>query len=296
MELLQLRYFCELAKTEHLTKTANKLHISPPSLSVTISRLETELGVALFDRPGKMIRLNKTGREYFEYIEKALDLIDSATAQMEDYALRTLSELNISVNGIPNWYDVINSFRKSYPNVHVNYEICTLNETLYHSDLFKNTLYLGAEADIDTDFFDYKQLKKAENPKILISKNHPFARRKSLSLDELKAENFLTLGSNNLSCHKYLIDLCHIAGFEPEHVIECNYYFRTKLISEGKGIGISTDMGYITNTLENKLIKKIPLYGPCIQRTMIIAWKKDYVLPKVAHQFINYAVEYYKNT
>lgn len=64
MELLQLRYFCELAKTEHLTKTANKLHISPPSLSVTISRLETELGVALFDRPGKMIRLNKMVLEY----------------------------------------------------------------------------------------------------------------------------------------------------------------------------------------------------------------------------------------
>ena len=50
MELLQLRYFKAVAENESLTQTANKLFISPPSLSSTISRLEKELGTELFDR------------------------------------------------------------------------------------------------------------------------------------------------------------------------------------------------------------------------------------------------------
>ena len=295
MELLQLRYFCELAKNEHLTKTAQKLHISPPSLSTTISKLEAELGVPLFDRPGKTICLNENGKEFFEYMKTALQLIDSATEKMSERALMAVQELNISINGIPTWYDVINTFNGKYPNIHINYEVCSLNETLYQGELFKNTLYLGAKADIDTNLFEYKQLVMPENPKILISKMHPLAKRKSLSLAELKKETFLTLGANNLSCHKYLMDLCHIAGFEPEHIVECDYYFRAKLIAEGKGIGISTDLGYVTNALENKFIKKIPIYGPTIQRTMIIAWKKGYRLPKIAQQFLDFVEEYYQS-
>ena len=73
MKLLQLYYFKALAEREHLTATAAELYISPPSLSAAISRLETDLGVPLFDRVGRNIRLNDKGRQFYDHVKLALD-------------------------------------------------------------------------------------------------------------------------------------------------------------------------------------------------------------------------------
>ena len=59
MDLLQLKYFQVVARLEHMTRASEELHISQPSLSKMISRLEKHLGVPLFDRHGKQIRLNR---------------------------------------------------------------------------------------------------------------------------------------------------------------------------------------------------------------------------------------------
>lgn len=78
MELLQLRYFCEVARRESVTKVAEELHVSQPSLSKTIKNLEQELGVVLFDRVKKRIVLNEQGKEFYDKVSKGLNLIDSA--------------------------------------------------------------------------------------------------------------------------------------------------------------------------------------------------------------------------
>lgn len=62
MELLQLRYFLVAAKYEHMTKAAEVLRIAQPALSQSIKRLEQELGIPLFDREKRNIRLNDAGR------------------------------------------------------------------------------------------------------------------------------------------------------------------------------------------------------------------------------------------
>ena len=64
MELSQLKYFEIVAKHEHITRAAEELHIAQPSLSKAISRLEAELGVELFDRQGRNIKLNSFGRVF----------------------------------------------------------------------------------------------------------------------------------------------------------------------------------------------------------------------------------------
>ena len=64
MELLQLKYFQTVAYMEHISKAAKKLNISQPSLSLMIKRLEDEMGTPLFDRIGRNIQLNDSGK-YF---------------------------------------------------------------------------------------------------------------------------------------------------------------------------------------------------------------------------------------
>ena len=57
MELQQLRYFDEVARTQHVTNSAKKLNVAQPALTQSIRRLERELGVTLFERVGRNVRL-----------------------------------------------------------------------------------------------------------------------------------------------------------------------------------------------------------------------------------------------
>ena len=65
MELLQLRYFCEVARRESVTKVAEELHVSQPSLSKTIKNLEQELGFPIFERTSAGMKLTPAREKNF---------------------------------------------------------------------------------------------------------------------------------------------------------------------------------------------------------------------------------------
>ena len=72
MNLRQLHYFRTLAKIEHYTQAAAQLSITQPSLSHAITELEKELGVFLFEKQGRNIRLTKYGKIFLTYVDSAL--------------------------------------------------------------------------------------------------------------------------------------------------------------------------------------------------------------------------------
>ena len=72
MDLLQLQYFIAIAEYQHITKAAAHLHVSQPSLSNTLSRIENELGTQLFDRQGRNIVLNDSGKIVLAHAKKYL--------------------------------------------------------------------------------------------------------------------------------------------------------------------------------------------------------------------------------
>ena len=111
MELLQLRYFLEVAESEHVTHSAQKLRVSQPSLTQAISRLERELGVQLFEPEGRGIRLTEAGRFYSKRIAKAGGGIDSATSELARFdeerssivRINVVSASNIVVDAVAEW-------------------------------------------------------------------------------------------------------------------------------------------------------------------------------------------------
>ena len=78
MELTQLKYFLEAAKTENLSQAARDLHISQPSLSKAIQKLEEELGAPLFQRDGRKLRLNQNGKAFLEKTAPAVAQLQAA--------------------------------------------------------------------------------------------------------------------------------------------------------------------------------------------------------------------------
>lgn len=75
MNLQQLDYFRELAKTQNMTRSAEKLHISQPALSGMLKSLEEELGISLFDRKGRTIVLNINGSEFLKNVNSIFDIL-----------------------------------------------------------------------------------------------------------------------------------------------------------------------------------------------------------------------------
>lgn len=76
MTLLQLQYFRELGKTLHYTKAAERLHISQPGLSYSISELEKELGSKLFEKKDRRFQLTPAGAIFMQYVERSLDILN----------------------------------------------------------------------------------------------------------------------------------------------------------------------------------------------------------------------------
>ena len=103
-----MRYFLEVAESEHVTHSAQKLRVSQPSLTQAISRLERELGVQLFEPEG---RLTEAGRFYSKRIAKAVGEIDSATSELARFdeerssivRINVVSASNIVVDAVAEW-------------------------------------------------------------------------------------------------------------------------------------------------------------------------------------------------
>ena len=79
VELLQLKYFLAVAESEHMTNTAKQLHIAQPALTQSIHRLEQELGVSLFERAGRGIRLSPAGAYVRDRVKPAMETLENVT-------------------------------------------------------------------------------------------------------------------------------------------------------------------------------------------------------------------------
>ena len=118
MELLQLRYFCEVVKWGNVTRAAKENYISQPALSKTIRNLEDELGVKLFERVKNRVELNEYGRAFYDKVSRGLQMIDSGVEGLKLAPDSERGEITLIVKAgqylFPEFYD---SFSRRYPDI-----------------------------------------------------------------------------------------------------------------------------------------------------------------------------------
>ena len=85
MELRQLEYFRMAAKLRNLTRAAAELKVSQPNITVAIQKLESSLGLRLFDRSQKQFLLTAEGEIFLRRVEDALDILHDAMRELDDY-------------------------------------------------------------------------------------------------------------------------------------------------------------------------------------------------------------------
>lgn len=115
-------YFIAIAESESLTKAAQKLYISQPSLSQYLRRLEANLETRLFDRSGPVLKLTYAGEQYYKYAKSLVRMDKNIRAQLKDIENENSGRLRL---GIAIWRgacllpDVYPTFHSRYPNIHL---------------------------------------------------------------------------------------------------------------------------------------------------------------------------------
>lgn len=138
MEIRQLRYFLEIAKTGHLTASAKQLYVTQSTLSHGLRLLEEELGVQLFDRVGRGLKLSEAGTVFRVYAARALQELEAGRMALEGVA--TLQSGMLTVGIIPTFLHslvpaVAAEFNQRYPKVQLVFRelLAPEIEALLHS-------------------------------------------------------------------------------------------------------------------------------------------------------------------
>src|SRR5205809_6498780 len=122
MELRHLRYFVAVAEEQNITRAASRLHVSQPPLSRQIRKLEDDLGIALFDRDAKAVRLTEAGRVFLTEARIILQRAKEAVELAKDVAGGKRGEIHVgyapslTVELLPR---ALRYFRESNPGVRV---------------------------------------------------------------------------------------------------------------------------------------------------------------------------------
>ena len=123
MDLVKLKYFLVVAKLQHVTKAAEILHISQPSLTQAIHSLEEDLGVNLFNKQGRSIVLNEYGIYLKQRIEKILPQIDVIPQELQLLKNKVNKSVKLNILAASSIIvDLIIKFRKQYPDVIFDFE------------------------------------------------------------------------------------------------------------------------------------------------------------------------------
>ena len=205
MELNVLKTFITAAEFGHFRKAAERLYISQPSVTVHIKQLEKELGVLLFEREGKKIKLTEAGRFYLKHAQRLLDVYEEGITNLQSFHQGYTTKLQIAIspliadNVLP---FVLKQYLENHPQVEISVEIieseniekAVLNEhvdiglsclpcfspELEHTLLFTDKVILVAPHD-GRDFESAFPLEEEE----LLASHHVFTHNHPAYWDEL---------------------------------------------------------------------------------------------------------------
>lgn len=243
MDIFQIRYFLELKKHEHMSVTADLLNISQPALSRSIAALEAELGIQLFDRLGKRIKLNRNGEEFAKYAEKALRFLDYGVDAAKKVHYEITGQITILCYAYaPVFHPCLAAYAKLNPYVHFMVSQFALGERLKHAESPDFILCSSSGAlPFSQEQFWISEPLTQEDYLLAASASllPPQPGRTSLPLAELKNYPFITLTHNSIFYRDITFLLCQNAGFFTKSPIQTDSYdAQLDLVRQGLGLAI----------------------------------------------------------
>jgi DNA-binding transcriptional LysR family regulator len=241
VDLRRIRHFIVLAETLSFSRAAERLHIAQPALSVSIQKLEAELGVRLFDRTPVGVQLSASGQTALVTARRLLYHGEQLARSMRDAADGTAGRLRVGFVGsaiyqlIPR---LVPSFRAQYPGVELVLHEATsarivqmLNVEALDVGIVRTPLLEQSEVQLVT--------LQSDRFVVAVRRDHPLAGRTTVALAALAREPFILhspLESPGL--HSATMATCQAAGFVP-HVAQEATQLQTVIALVESGLGVA---------------------------------------------------------
>ena len=284
MELRTLRYFLAAAQEENITKAADILYVTQPTLSRQMMDLEKELGTTLMLRGKNGLTLTDDGiffRQRAEEIVALADRLEQAFAEKNTNVSGVISIGATEAVGSRLFAKLIRQFSEKYPLVQFN----LYNEMAdYIKDrMDKGLIDVGLLLEpIDTSKYDFIRLSQKETWGVLIRDDHPLAERESISPDEI-AEYPLILPIRE----RVRAEILNWLNREEKDLhIPLSYTLLSNavlLVEEGMGCAFCLDGALAIHS--SSCLRFIPIHPEHTTRSVLV-WKKIYLFAPATSLFI----------
>lgn len=283
MTLTELRYIVTLAQEQHFGRAADRCHVSQPTLSIAVKKLEQELGVDLFERTKNSVRPTPTGEKVIAQAQRVLEetsAIQDIASEGHDQLITPLHVGAIFTIGPYLYPHFIPKLRKLTPQMPLVVEegfTATLRKRLRNGELDVIIVALPfTEPDVVT------QPLYEEPFVVLMPESHPLAKQEFIDPQDLDKENVLLMGEGHCFRDQVLEALPNLR--EPKtdnanirtHTEGSSLETMRHMVASGLGISVlpmSAALG--SDSYRNTLVTR-PFADPAPSRTAALAWRASF--------------------
>ncbi|MDO8540223.1 MAG: LysR family transcriptional regulator [Opitutaceae bacterium] len=269
MELQQLRYFLAVADTGNFTRASERSNVSQPSLSQQILNLEREVGHKLFHRLGRKAVLTEAGATFLERARRIVFEVENAAKELSDHPSL---ERRITVGAVQTvmpylLLPLIARCRELLPNLTIG------AREDFRSDLVRAVT--EGEVDLAVVPLPVKDHRVAIEPLLTeplllaVGKDHPFATRDEININDLADETFVSLGDSSTLAEQ-IQDFFGVHHFAPKIGYRCAQVATLKLfVSNGLGITILPQLARLPDDRDTLIYLRIAESAPTRELAVI---------------------------
>ena len=289
--LRQVQYFVAVAEQGSVTRAAQNLSISQSSVTEALKELETDLGVALFERHPRGLTITHNGHQFLRHATKILASVSDARTSFSGQQSALSGTLNIGVTSLVAGYvlsDLLARYRRACPGIEVS--------AIEDNGGYLEHLLVGGELDVAVMVISNLRDRMALQAEILetspyrlwLPMGHPLVSADIISVADIDREPLIMLTVDEIE--ENTGKLLSALGARP-HVA-----FRTRsveavrsLVATGAGVALLPDLVYRPWSLEGDRIESRDVSGslPVVQVGMV--WRKGSSLPQAARDFVGIA-------
>ncbi|MDO4554985.1 MAG: LysR family transcriptional regulator [Lachnospiraceae bacterium] len=290
MDLKQISYIITIAKTGNMTKAAQKIHISQSALSQCYHNIESELGITLFQKDGRNIRLTDTG---VLFCEKGAELLEHATEFrniMEQQKYKSLETLNYYTDVVDNCDETILQYQAFFPNIQFERCYCSEDQSIL---LLKNrsidfALTLNRLNDVEL----HSECLIDEPVVALLCTDSSLAQKETISISELGGQT-LTIYQNAGHLKSLFLSFFAQAGVSPSRILEL--YDPVLQIKQNNGFIFmpeSTYHSFLSRGILDHCTGRLVTDSFCRRRVFLTFYKRH--IPNVVCQsYFSYLRDYH---
>ncbi|MFC0599849.1 LysR family transcriptional regulator [Streptomyces palmae] len=282
MDLSALRCFQAVARHEHISRAAEELRVAQPSVSRTIARLERELGVPLFHRQGRRIRLNRYGQTLLRRVDRALHELDDARRELTDAAGLHQGSVSVAAETMLTLTGALTAYRAAHPEVAVHLHQVAAAAMPGRLRAREVDFCLASQPLAGPSLHGIDLAR--EQVLLAVAEAHPLAGRERVTVPELADEPFITTRPG-LWQRALLERLFARHGLRPRITCDGEEPGAIQhLVSAGLGIGLLPAMSRQAAPTAAP-VRWLRLDAPDCVRTLTLVWHADAYLSTAARRF-----------